>query len=85
MASSRDSLKAALLQRLLEASADLPTSTLGRLGRTAGAALRSGRLLLGARKQGAAGEAPLDLEAVAKVVSSLGELKGIAMKMGQIL
>jgi predicted unusual protein kinase regulating ubiquinone biosynthesis (AarF/ABC1/UbiB family) len=85
VADSNDSLKAALMQRLLRASEELPTSTLGRLGRTAGAALRSGRLLLGARRREAEGEPPLELEALAKVVGSLGELKGIAMKAGQIL
>ena len=85
MPGSRDDLKTALLQRLLRTSADLPTSTLGRFGRTAGTLLRGGRLLLGAGKSPAEGESPLDLETLAKVVGSLGELKGIAMKVGQIL
>jgi predicted unusual protein kinase regulating ubiquinone biosynthesis (AarF/ABC1/UbiB family) len=84
MADTKDDLKAALIQRLLGTHEAVPTSALGRLGRTAGAALRSGRLLLGARHAGE-GEAPLELEALAKIVGSLGELKGIAMKAGQIL
>jgi predicted unusual protein kinase regulating ubiquinone biosynthesis (AarF/ABC1/UbiB family) len=84
MADSKDDLKAALIQRLFAAHEAVPTSTLGRLGRTAGAALRGGRLLLGARRAGE-GEPPLELEALAKVVGSLGELKGIAMKAGQIM
>ena len=83
MADAKDDLKAALIQKLLGAHEAVPTSALGRLGRTAGAALRSGRLLLGAR--GAQGESPLELEALAKIVGSLGELKGIAMKAGQIM
>jgi predicted unusual protein kinase regulating ubiquinone biosynthesis (AarF/ABC1/UbiB family) len=82
---ANDSLKAALLERLLGTSARLPTSTLGRFGRTASAALRSGRLLLGAERRAREGEFPLDLEAMAKVVGALGELKGIAMKVGQIM
>ncbi len=84
MADAKDDLKAALIQRLLGTHEAVPTSALGRLGRTAGAALRSGRLLLGARGAGE-GDSPLELEALAKVVGSLGELKGIAMKAGQIL
>jgi len=83
MADAKDDLKAALIQKLFAAHASVPTSALGRLGRTAGAVLRGGRMILGAR--GAEGEAPLELEALAKVVGSLGELKGLAMKTGQIL
>jgi predicted unusual protein kinase regulating ubiquinone biosynthesis (AarF/ABC1/UbiB family) len=85
MSDSNESLKAALLKRLLGASARLPTTTLGRLGRTAGAALRSGRLLLAADRRAARDEPSLEFEAIAKVVGSLGELKGIAMKAGQIM
>ena len=85
MSDSNDSLKAALLKRLLGASARLPTTTLGRLGRTAGAALRSGRLLLAAERRANQDEPSLDFEAIAKVVGSIGELKGIAMKAGQIM
>jgi predicted unusual protein kinase regulating ubiquinone biosynthesis (AarF/ABC1/UbiB family) len=47
--------------------------------------LRGGRLMLGGGKPGAEGESPLDVETLAKVVGSLGELKGIAMKVGQIM
>jgi predicted unusual protein kinase regulating ubiquinone biosynthesis (AarF/ABC1/UbiB family) len=74
-------------QRLLDAllaalreneGAAIPTSALGRLRRSAGAALRlgAGRLLHGGA---------LDHHTVAKLVLSLGELKGVAMKLGQIL
>ncbi len=74
-------------RRLLEATASrLPTSALGRLGRTAMAALRSGRAM--ALSNGAArGVEPAlpDVEKLAAMVASIGELKGIAMKAGQIL
>jgi predicted unusual protein kinase regulating ubiquinone biosynthesis (AarF/ABC1/UbiB family) len=85
MSHSNDALKAALMQRLLGSHGALPTSALGRLGRTAGAALRSGRLLLGGGRRTAEEETPLELEALAKIVGSLGELKGIAMKAGQLM
>lgn len=83
MADSKDALKAALMQRLLGSQGVLPTSALGRLGRTAGAALRGGRLLLGRGRHEEG--TPLELEALARVVGSIGELKGIAMKAGQIM
>ncbi|MBI4817559.1 MAG: AarF/ABC1/UbiB kinase family protein [Deltaproteobacteria bacterium] len=70
-----DALMAALNAR---EGTPVPTSPLGRLRRSAGAALRFGtaRLL----HRGA-----LDPDTVAKLVLSLGELKGTAMKLGQIL
>ncbi len=76
------SKKQQLAERLLAASGKLPTSSLGRLRRTAGAALRSGRLVLGSRGQP---DANLDEESVARVVDALGQLKGIAMKAGQLM
>jgi predicted unusual protein kinase regulating ubiquinone biosynthesis (AarF/ABC1/UbiB family) len=85
MSDSNDSLKAMLVKRLLGASARLPTTTIRRLGRTAGAALRSGRLLLSAERRAAEDDPSLEFEAIAKVVDSLGALKGIAMKAGQIM
>jgi predicted unusual protein kinase regulating ubiquinone biosynthesis (AarF/ABC1/UbiB family) len=72
-------LRDELVRRLLAGTADLPTSRLGRFGRTASAALRTARLLVGRR-----GEGELDPEAIARIVASIGQLKGIAMKVGQI-
>ncbi len=74
--------KRELMQRLLQTSGKLPTSSLGRMRRAAGAALRSGRLVFGARKQP---DAALDEEVLARIVASLGELKGVAMKAGQLM
>lgn len=75
--------RAELIRQLLDSSAELPTSALGRLGRTAWSALRNRQLFAG-------GEGPADAEladrgALARLVSSLGQLKGIAMKMGQLM
>jgi predicted unusual protein kinase regulating ubiquinone biosynthesis (AarF/ABC1/UbiB family) len=70
------SLREDLQRRLLAATSRLPTSTLGRLGRTALAAARGG---WAARDGG-----DPDAESLGAVVAQLGQLKGVAMKMGQI-
>ena len=74
-----------LFERLRgEGGAAVPTSAFGRLRRMAGTALRTARA---ARKGGGPGEGlgAVDLDAIERLVMSLGELKGVAMKMGQIL
>ncbi len=73
-----DSLRQQVIDRLLEGRRRLPTSAVGRLGRTAFAMLRTGRLAL--RENG-----DVDVEALANLVSSLGQLKGVTMKIGQIM
>ncbi|TNF37225.1 MAG: AarF/ABC1/UbiB kinase family protein [Deltaproteobacteria bacterium] len=76
---------AALLDRLhQDTDAHVPTSAFGRLRRMAGTALRTARA---AKRGGGPGDGlgAADLAAIEKMVLSLGELKGIAMKMGQIL
>jgi predicted unusual protein kinase regulating ubiquinone biosynthesis (AarF/ABC1/UbiB family) len=73
-----DGLRDRLVRRLLEAAADIPTSTLGRLGRTGAALVRGGWL---ARRRG---DDALDERAIARIVEGLGELKGVAMKAGQL-
>ena len=85
MSTDRENRKAKMIEDLLgQIEETLPTSSVGRLGRTAGVALRSARLVLRGRKKG--GEAPqLELEKLLKVIRSIGRLKGIAMKMGQIM
>ena len=78
-----DSRKRRLLARIAErAGVPIPTSSLGRLRRTATTALRGGMDQLLGRLAG--GEA-FDARAIERIVLSLGELKGIAMKVGQIL
>jgi predicted unusual protein kinase regulating ubiquinone biosynthesis (AarF/ABC1/UbiB family) len=64
----------------------IPTSSLGRLQKTAAVAARLGMDALAGRLRGEEfGLARLSPEALAKLVESLGELKGVAMKVGQIL
>ncbi|HZX93468.1 MAG TPA: hypothetical protein VFE90_03065, partial [Myxococcales bacterium] len=69
-----------LERALLSAGSTLPTTALGRLRRTVGAAFRGGRLAWNGR-----GGEDLDLEALGALVGSVGQLKGIAMKAGQML
>jgi predicted unusual protein kinase regulating ubiquinone biosynthesis (AarF/ABC1/UbiB family) len=69
-----------LIRRLLSDPRAVPASALGRLGRAAATAWR-GRRMLG----GGDGARALDPAVVEKVVASLGELKGVAMKIGQIM
>jgi predicted unusual protein kinase regulating ubiquinone biosynthesis (AarF/ABC1/UbiB family) len=60
----------------------MSTSAIGRMRRTATSMLRAS----GALSRGRDGDASeLDAQAIEKLAASLGELKGIAMKMGQIL
>jgi len=73
----REALRRALLQR----EGKLPTGTLARLSRTAGAMLRSGRMMM---RGDDSGQEP-DLEQALALVASIGQLKGVAMKMGQIM
>ncbi|MGI5860499.1 MAG: ABC1 kinase family protein [Myxococcales bacterium] len=62
------------------------TSPLGRLRRTAAAGARAGLGALAARLKGAdANLGSLEPEALARLVETFGELKGVAMKAGQIL
>jgi predicted unusual protein kinase regulating ubiquinone biosynthesis (AarF/ABC1/UbiB family) len=84
MGSADDSdIKRRLLSRLADRpDIPLPTTSLGRLRRTAAAALRVGADRILRRLSGDTG---IDTEIIERVVLSLGELKGIAMKMGQVL
>jgi predicted unusual protein kinase regulating ubiquinone biosynthesis (AarF/ABC1/UbiB family) len=80
--SNRDrSLREDLEKRLLSIGSKIPTSSLGRIGRTALAGLRGGRLAWRGKNEDAA----LDEEALAAIVASVGQLKGVAMKAGQLL
>lgn len=91
-----DRLRSEIERRLLGGAGLPATSTARRLFRTAGAALRTGRLALG-RRRGADGDGadptmdgptvddPKTVEAVWRIAASLGDLKGIAMKVGQVM
>ena len=65
-----------LKQRLLGEAGRLPTSAAGRFSRMAWTALRNRRLFDGGRVEG---------EDLARFVGSLGQLKGVAMKVGQLM
>jgi predicted unusual protein kinase regulating ubiquinone biosynthesis (AarF/ABC1/UbiB family) len=79
------------LQHLLEnlcakGGKPIPTSSLMRLQKTAAAAARIGMGALASRLRGEElGIGSISPEAVARLVETLGELKGVAMKIGQIL
>jgi predicted unusual protein kinase regulating ubiquinone biosynthesis (AarF/ABC1/UbiB family) len=60
----------------------IPTSSVGRLGRMAWTALRSGTMAVSVMRNEDV-EPELDAEKVVKLITSVGKLKGIAMKMGQ--
>lgn len=82
MANDKDAVERLLaLLRQSDQSA-IPTSTFGRIRRTATTAVRTAGSAL---KSKVTGSATLDDETVAQLVMSLGELKGLAMKIGQIL
>lgn len=79
----QDNVRDQIVQRLLAGRRKLPTSSIGRLGRTAATAVRTGRMMLGRRF--GPGDGEVDLDALAKIVASIGQLKGITMKVGQIM
>lgn len=65
---------------LREGEAEVPRGTLGRLARTGRQALRM-RSLIARANEGKS----LDVRALAELVEGFGELKGVAMKAGQML
>jgi predicted unusual protein kinase regulating ubiquinone biosynthesis (AarF/ABC1/UbiB family) len=80
MSDRERSLREELQRRLLAVRSKLPTSTLGRLGRLGLSALRGRRLM-----QPAGVDATPDLDALTAMIAAVGQLKGIAMKVGQIM
>lgn len=72
--------------RLLETVRGVPTSRLSRLWRTGRSAGALAAATLGNRLRGQGGGlAAADVEDIVRLVERLGELKGVAMKVGQIL
>jgi len=73
-------IKARIVESLKSTSSEVPTSRLGRLRKMGATTLASGKLAFGKlRKRGP------DLAAAERMVAAIGELKGVAMKMGQLL
>jgi predicted unusual protein kinase regulating ubiquinone biosynthesis (AarF/ABC1/UbiB family) len=71
-------------ERLMEAQRSVPTSRVARLWKTGRGAAGLGAAVLGNRLRGR-GTDELDLAAIRSLVTRLGELRGVAMKAGQIL
>ncbi len=71
-----DDRRAELLARLLSGTGEVPTGAFARLRRTAGTALRGALSLRGD---------DLDPKALARLLTGVGELKGVAMKAGQLM
>ncbi|MEO7329498.1 MAG: AarF/UbiB family protein [Minicystis sp.] len=72
--------------RLMDVERAVPTSRLSRLFRVGTAASALGAATLGGRLRGrGAGLGAADLADLTRLVERLGELKGVAMKAGQIL
>jgi predicted unusual protein kinase regulating ubiquinone biosynthesis (AarF/ABC1/UbiB family) len=83
---SKDPLQLLLEHLRAEAGAPIPTSSLGRLRRSAVAGARVGLAALAGTLRGRdLNLAALSPQALARLVEAFGELKGAAMKVGQIL
>jgi len=82
MADSQRPLREEVAAALRAATAELSTSSLGRLRHAATAALRTA--LLARRSRGGGGAAP-EVEALVSAVRPLGQLKGLGMKLGQLM
>lgn len=86
MTNEREDRPTALAAQLRQTERALPTSGLSRLWKTGRSAAGLGAAVLGGRLRGRPrGLESADLDAVARLVTQLGELKGVAMKAGQIL
>ena len=83
MTSPDEKLRAELMRRLLADRKELPTTSAGRLGRTALTLLRIHRAANAVQSD--VGEDGSNIESIAAIVSSIGQLKGISMKVGQIM
>jgi predicted unusual protein kinase regulating ubiquinone biosynthesis (AarF/ABC1/UbiB family) len=76
-----------IADRLLDSNQQLPTKSLSRLGGTMMAMLRAARAVRREKKRLSQDRAlsETELEKIAEIVGSLGQLKGLAMKLGQMV
>lgn len=82
----KSQLQEELIRRLLSDQKKIPRTAFGRLGRTAMAAFYGRHLFSGGRaKTDDPDIDALDVDAVVRFISTLGQLKGIAMKGAQIM
>ncbi len=86
MSKHRSALKEEMIRELMGAAGEkVPTSSFGRIGRTAFAVLRSGRMIAAGKRRKKGDDQDMDMEKMVKIITSVGRLKGVAMKMGQIM
>ncbi|MCA9524269.1 MAG: AarF/ABC1/UbiB kinase family protein [Myxococcales bacterium] len=83
MSDSNERFSDELRALLIGQSAALPTTSVGRFGKLAWSALRGGALFRKLSKN--QGEALGDPAALAKLVTSIGAMKGLAMKSAQLM
>lgn len=84
-ASRPPSRREALRARLLGDTAAVPTSRLARLAKGGRSAVGFGSALVAAKLRGDDALAGVDLATIEAFVGRVGELKGVAMKAGQVL
>jgi predicted unusual protein kinase regulating ubiquinone biosynthesis (AarF/ABC1/UbiB family) len=73
-------IKNRVVETLRQGEAEVPTTRLGRLRRVGATTFQGGKLAFGNLRQ----RTP-DLATTSRLVAAIGELKGVAMKMGQLL
>ena len=78
-------IRTTLARRLTAESADLPVSTMWRLERLGALSARTGVSALARKFPGANPDGQLALRTTERTVAALGRLKGLPMKVGQLL
>jgi predicted unusual protein kinase regulating ubiquinone biosynthesis (AarF/ABC1/UbiB family) len=78
-------LRDRLVEQMRRQSGQVPSGALGRLPRFGMLALRGGKLGLGEALRKEADKGQLNEETLSRLVMSVGELKGVTMKLGQML
>jgi uncharacterized protein with von Willebrand factor type A (vWA) domain len=78
-------LRDRLVEQMRQQSGSVPSGALGRLPRFGMLALRGGKLGLGEALRSEADKGQLNEETLSRLVTSVGELKGVTMKLGQML
>lgn len=81
----RDDARSEVVGRLLEKGAPLPTSWVGRPARLVGGLARAGAGSIGRGLRNRLGRSQPDLGPETRVALTLGRLKGVPMKVGQVL
>jgi predicted unusual protein kinase regulating ubiquinone biosynthesis (AarF/ABC1/UbiB family) len=80
-----EQIRTEIAKRLATVAEPPPSSAIGRAARTAMTIGRGGTLMMTRALFGALGRTAHDLEGTAAVIAAIGDLKGVTMKVGQIL